>query len=114
MNTGAKIMSTKRTEVETIDVTYEYYCDLCDTPTLVNRQYNAYICMICGRDICGKHRVCDPKDYSDHPGYYCVDCWEFGEDFRIEIERLENEAYDVRCKWEREAKEKYGKKEKRK
>lgn len=42
-------------------------CDFCDKET--NRQ-----CILCKRDICYDHRISEPEEYGDYPGYYCFKC----------------------------------------
>ena len=55
-----------------IEVTEKkYYCDICEPETRIGK----YNCIICERDICNKHIIYHPDDYSDYSNKYCTECW---------------------------------------
>lgn len=68
-----------------------YFCDLCNRPTT---EY--FVCTMCGCNMCREHTVFDPNDHGDYPGKYCTKCWEIGEPYRIEYDKIEEEA-DRKC-----------------
>ena len=63
-------------------------CDECGKRIKSNRR-----CCLCKKMLCETHTVYDDRDHGDYPDKYCASCWDAGENFRIEMKRLEDE-YD--------------------
>ena len=78
-------MTVKTEEIIRTERIHTHYCDVCGA---VCRN----TCKICGKDICGVHRIQDPEDWNtDYPRYFCTTCWEIGIPFREELNRMRTE-----------------------
>lgn len=72
-------------------------CDFCG-------KRSGMVCIFCGRDVCIDCRIDDPEDNSDYPGCYCIPCWDIGDPFRAEIERLRGKIKEAEEQWKQAAK----------
>lgn len=81
----------------------QYTCDICGEVF----GYRRSSCRFCGRDLCMKHSISDPRDPGDYPNHFCQSCWSVGEIFReqerLEIERHENTLDAIEKLWKEAA-----------
>ncbi len=58
-------------------------------------------CYLCGRDICSKHTIYDPRDYySDYPDRYCKICADLAFDnYYDEYEAIEKTYEQAMDEW---------------
>ncbi|MFA5068078.1 MAG: hypothetical protein WC466_08620 [Candidatus Izemoplasmatales bacterium] len=86
------IKETKKTKE--VDVK-QVFCDICGKETFQHKE-----CCMCHKDLCKDHiavRIWD-GDYSD---CYCKSCWDIGDYYRKEIERLENKISELHDEWKK-------------
>lgn len=75
-----------------------YLCDLCEKEVEAK-----YKCQICKIDICKKHTIYDPDDFTDFPYTYCEQCWNAGSEYRKKIKNLEKQIEKLTDQWHNKA-----------
>jgi len=85
-------MLKREKKVKEIDITTRC-CDICSSGLRSRYQTHGTYCMVCGRDVCSKHKVWDPHEdpSDDYPGVYCTDCILIAKPYLDKIKDLEYE-----------------------
>lgn len=78
------------------------YCDDCGDK-ITPREYSSTHCYYCMKDIC-KKCVGHEEDVGDYYNIFCKHCWEFGNEYRLKIEQLENEIEKLQDEWQSKCK----------
>ena len=76
-------------KTETIE-TKIYTCDACGKKI----SPDVYSCVICGDHLCYDCVLFDPREMGDYPDKYCKSCWDVGDYYRKEIDRLREIFYE--------------------
>ena len=58
-------------------------------------------CGYCGKILCKADEIVESTG-GDYDEYWCPDCWEKGEKYRTEIEKLESKIDELLLQWKRE------------
>lgn len=71
-------------------------CDICGNEA-------KHTCFMCGKDLCNNCTIMESDEETDYPGKYCQSCWDKGERFRNEIEKItkwyKDEVFGMKCLW---------------
>lgn len=92
---------TEEVEVPAKTQTFVTYgCDVCGTDMA-----KRYVCCMCEKDLCRKCMIYNPEDTGDYPDVLCKECWDLGDEFRKERDRLEQKIDEAYAKWHERCKE---------
>lgn len=86
-----------KTEVKKEIIDRHVFCDICNNE--ISSIYGDR-CLLCDKDLCHKCIAHENDCNGDNrPDVWCKKCWDLGEPFRIEIEKLEKQIEELTLKW---------------
>lgn len=91
-------MIKKKTITQEVEVV-EMYCDVCDKQIVYAQQRQ---CKGCNKIICYDCIGRVVESTGDYNEYWCQSCWEKGEKYRNEIDKLEDKIVDLYDQWQKE------------
>ena len=75
------------------------YCDVCGKEIDISLVCNTARCLHCNKDLCENCIGNEENNYEQHRIVYCEKCWNSGESFRPEIEKLHNKIESLYQEW---------------
>ena len=75
------------------------YCDVCGAEIYRDLACSVARCECCSKDLCDKCVGHEGYASGDYRVVYCKRCWDIGEYFREEIERLEEQVEKLYKEW---------------
>ena len=96
-----KVVIREHTETQTV-VVKKRYCDVCGEELGWTLQCSKAKCVLCGKDLCEKCVGYEEETGGDYRRCWCKHCWEVGEPFRNEMERLRSLIEDQHHLWKME------------
>lgn len=92
----------KKETTKTVEVkSYERYCDICDTKLNWTLSCSVARCEVCKKELCEKCIGNEEGRYNDYRTVWCKRCWDIGNQYRDEINRLEKEIEKQHELWKR-------------